>query len=415
MEQIIKKEVVIIGGGPAGLAAAQRLWELGTDDVLLIEREKRLGGILNQCIHDGFGLIKFGKSMTGPEYAIKYIKQVEKTKTQILLNATVVDLSPNKIITVVCSQGYLKISAKTIILSMGCRERTRGALEIPGSRPAGIYTAGVAQNFVNVQNIMVGKNIVILGSGDIGLIMARRLTLEGSKVLAVVEKMPYTSGLPRNIRQCIEDYDIPLFLRHTVSKIEGRERVEAVTVTKLDSNGRLIKKESKRIECDTVILSVGLIPENELSTSAGIKLCSITGGPIVDNTYQTNVEGVFACGNVLHVHDLVDNVSEEGEKAAESVVSYIKNELNSKSQISVKSEDGIRYILPSSLNGENNVTLKLRVDRPYIDARISLHDQDNTKIKEMKFKKLLPSEMICLNLKKYELQKFKNELKIRVS
>ncbi|WP_010244228.1 NAD(P)/FAD-dependent oxidoreductase [Acetivibrio cellulolyticus] len=400
---IIDKDVVIIGAGPAGLAAAVELGKNGVKKLVVIEREPFAGGILNQCIHDGFGVIRFNEVLTGPEYAQRYIDEAEKLGIEVLTSSTVINMSRDKDITVLSPKGLIVYKAKAVILAMGCRERTRGALAIPGTRPAGVFTAGVAQHFVNLKNIMIGKQVVILGSGDIGLIMARRLTLEGAKVIAVVEKMPYSNGLARNVTQCLEDFDIPLLLSHTVTSIEGKERLKSVTIAKVDDKGEPIRGTSRKIDCDTLILSVGLIPENELSKDAGVNLDDITQGAVVDENLQTSIEGVFACGNVLQVHDLVDHVSNEAEKAARSVISYLDSKHVQQNKVTVKAGMGVRYVIPHSISGEKDVTFSMRVDRPCIDRRLTFRNCGNI-VKSFKFKKMNPSEMVVVNLKASELQ-----------
>lgn len=403
---VIKKDVVIIGAGPAGLAAAVELFKNGIKDIVVLEREPFAGGILNQCIHDGFGVIKFNEVLTGPEYAHRYIDEAEKLGIEILTSHTVIAMNGDKEITVLSSKGLITYKAKAVILAMGCRERTRGAIGIPGTRPAGIFTAGVAQNLVNLKNMMIGNKVVILGSGDIGLIMARRLTLEGVKVIAVVEKMPYSNGLARNITQCLEDYDIPLLLSHTVINIEGRERLKSVTIARVDEKGEPIKGTSQKFSCDTLILSVGLIPENELTLGAGIELDDITQGAIVDENLQTSMKGVFACGNVLQVHDLVDHVSNEAEKAARSVKCYIEslgNECMENDDISVNAGNGVRYVIPHTISGNKDVTFSMRVDRQWVDRKLSFKSSGNI-IKSVKYRRLNPSEMVVVNLKASELK-----------
>jgi len=400
---ILEKDVVIVGAGPAGLAAAVELAKNGIKDVVVIEREPFAGGILNQCIHDGFGVIKFKEVLTGPEYARRYIDEAEKLGVEIRTNSMVVNISPDKEVTVMSSKGIEVYRAKAVVLAMGCRERTRGAIGIPGTRPAGIFTAGVAQNFVNIKNIMIGKRIVILGSGDIGLIMARRLTLEGAKVIAVVEKMPYSNGLARNVTQCLEDYNIPLLLSHTVVNIEGKERLKSVTIAKVDDKGEPIRGTSKKIDCDTLILSVGLIPENELSKDAGIEIDNVTQGALVDENLQTSIEGVFACGNVLHVHDLVDHVSNEAEKAARSVIKYLEKKIENENKVDVKAGKGIRYVIPHTISGNRDVTFSMRVDRQWANVSLAFLNGINP-IKSFRCKKLNPSEMIVVNLKASELK-----------
>ena len=316
-------DIAIIGGGPAGLAAAIGAKQAGAGNILILEREAHLGGILNQCIHNGFGLHRFNEELTGPEYAARYERQVKELDVPYLLDTMVLEVSPDKKISAVNSGDVLEINAKAVILAMGCRERPRGAINIPGTRPAGVYTAGTVQKFVNLDGYMPGKKVVVLGSGDIGLIMARRMTFEGAKVEAVIEIMPHSSGLKRNIVQCLNDFDIPLKLSHTVTEICGKRRLEGVKIAKVDENRKPIKHTEKYIECDTLLLSVGLIPENELSKNAGVEISPITNGPIVNQNLQTNVDGIFACGNVLHVHDLVDYVSEEGEAAGAAAAAYV--------------------------------------------------------------------------------------------
>lgn len=400
--EVILKDAVIIGAGPAGLAAALKLKEKGIEDILILEREKKPGGILRQCIHDGFGLVRFNEALSGPEYANRFIEQVEKANIQIETGATVINLKNDKEVVAATRDGLKKYKAKVVVLTMGCRERTRGAISIPGTRPAGVFTAGVAQSYMNLKNIMVGKTVVILGSGDIGLIMARRLTLEGANVLAVIEKLPYPSGLPRNIQQCLNDYNIPLYLSHTVTNIKGKERLQGVTVSQVDKNGQAIKGSEKEYKCDTLILSVGLIPENELSLKAGVELDERTKGPVVDENLQTTVEGIYAAGNVLHVHDLVDFVSNEGEKLAESAARYIREEKEKESSISVKPDKTINNVVPQRISGEHDVEISLRVSRPSRDGSIEVRQGEKV-IKVKKLKKLNPAEMIHITLKKEDI------------
>lgn len=388
-----QKDVVIIGGGPAGLAAAVTLYEKGITNVIIIERERNLGGILRQCIHDGFGLTRFKETLSGPEYAQRFIDEVEILKIPYITDATVISISKDKKVIAASKQGLLEFKAKAIILAMGCRERTRGAISIPGTRPAGIYNAGVAQSYINLFNKMVGKEVIILGSGDIGMIMARRLTLEGANVKAVFEIQPYPSGLPRNIEQCLNDYNIPLYLSHTIINIKGRSRIEGITVAQVDEKMNPIPGTEKDFTCDTLILSVGLIPENELSLEAGVELDPRTKGALVDENYQTNVEGIFAAGNVLQVHDLVDFVSLESEGMANAVVEYLNENKCSECKIKVKTDHNISYTVPQFISGTKDFKLSFRVRKPMKDCEIQIM-QNNVIIKTVKKKKALPAEMI---------------------
>lgn len=389
----INKEVVIIGGGPAGLAAAVRLYEKGVRDILIVEREKTLGGILRQCIHDGFGLTRFKEVLSGPEYAQRFIDEVERLNIPYVVDTTVLSVTSDKKITAVSRNGLVTWDARAVILTMGCRERTRGALGIPGERPTGVFTAGVAQSYINRYNAMVGKDVVILGSGDIGMIMARRLTLEGANVKAVFEIMPYPSGLPRNIEQCLNDYNIPLYLKHTITDIHGRSRLTGVTVSQVDERFKPIPGTEKEYECDTLILSVGLIPENELSLGAGVELDGRTRGAVVDEYYQTGVAGVFAAGNVLHVHDLVDFVSLEAENLADAVAVYLSVGSLPACRIKVTTDPTIGYTVPQNISGTQDVQLALRVKRPFRNCSIEVV-QGSTVVDSIKLKKAIPAEMV---------------------
>ena len=371
-------DVVIIGGGPAGLAAAVAAKEHGIQKILILERDRELGGILNQCIHNGFGLHTFKEELTGPEYALRYIKKVQELDIEYRLNTMVADISPERVITALNREdGLLEIKAEAVILAMGCRERSRGALNIPGYRPAGIFSAGTAQRLVNMEGYLPGREVVILGSGDIGLIMARRMTLEGAKVKVVAELMPYSGGLQRNIVQCLEDFQIPLKLSHTVVDIQGKERVAGVTLAQVDENRKPIPGTEEFYSCDTLLLSCGLIPENELSGNMGVALSRITSGPVVNESLETNIPGVFACGNVLHVHDLVDYVSEEAAKAGSHAVEYIRRWEEQDEQkkdapgISVETQGGIRYSVPQLIRPEHmeeKLTVRFRVGAVYRDV-----------------------------------------------
>lgn len=418
-------DVVIIGGGPAGLAAAVSARENGIEDILILERDKELGGILNQCIHNGFGLHTFKEELTGPEYAGRFIEKVKELVIPYKLNTMVLDITADKVVTAMNKEeGVFLLQAKTIILAMGCRERSRGALNIPGYRPAGVFSAGTAQRLVNMEGFMPGKEVVILGSGDIGLIMARRMTLEGAKVKVVAELMPYSGGLKRNIVQCLDDFDIPLKLSHTVVDIKGKERVEGITLAEVDHQNKPIPGTEEFYSCDTLLLSVGLIPENELSRGMGVEMSPITGGPVVNESLETNVEGVFACGNVLHVHDLVDYVSEEAKAAGCNAAIYVKKTDENGLEGSVMEEtsieliptDGVRYTVPSTIcvaRMAEELTVRFRVGAVYRNAYIGVYF-DEERVVHRKRLMMAPGEMEEVKLKKEQFEKYPNLTKITV-
>ncbi len=395
----LEYDLAIIGGGPAGLAAAQEAYDQGIEKIVIIERDFELGGILQQCIHNGFGIHYFDEELTGPEYADRFIKDVRKRGVDIKLDTMALEVTPDKKVYAINSEeGMLEIDAKAVILSMGCRERTREAIGIPGSRPAGVYSAGTAQRYINMDGYVPGEKVVILGSGDIGLIMARRMHLEGAEVEAVLEILPFSGGLTRNVVQCLDDFEIPLRLQETVVEIHGKERLEGVTVAKVDDNLKPIPDTEYYIECDTLLLSVGLIPENELSTEVGVELDSTTGGAIVDEGRETNIEGIFACGNVLHVHDVVDWVTEESMIAGKNAAHYIKGSLKKREEkINVKAGENVGYIVPHKIEKEvtdrKRVDLYLRAKQPMHNVKINLN-ADDEKLFDRTERRVEPGEMI---------------------
>ena len=414
-------DIVIVGGGPAGLAAAAAAKRAGNDSILILERDHELGGILNQCIHNGFGLHTFKEELTGPEYAWRFIQQVYDLGIEYKLNTMVMDISEDRVVTAMNREdGMFQIRAKAVILAMGCRERPRGALNIPGYRPAGIFSAGTAQRLVNMEGYMPGKEVVILGSGDIGLIMARRMTLEGAKVKVVAELMPYSGGLKRNIVQCLDDFGIPLKLSHTVVDIEGKEHITAVTIAEVGPDRRPVPGTEERYTCDTLLLSCGLIPENELSKAAGVELSPVTSGPVVNESLETSIPGVFACGNVLHVHDLVDYVSEEAARAGENAVKYIQGLGEAQNEgaadpaaeaaadarrITLIAKQGVRYTVPSTIDPEKMddlLTVRFRVGDVYKDSYVSVY-LDDERVSHMKKRIIAPGEMEQVILQKSKL------------
>lgn len=404
-------DIVIIGGGPAGLAAAVSAKKSGVDSILILERDRELGGILNQCIHNGFGLHTFKEELTGPEYAQRFIDQAKELEIEYRLNTMVMDISHEKVVTAMNrEEGLFQIRAKAVILAMGCRERSRGALNIPGYRPAGIYSAGTAQRLVNMEGLMPGREVVILGSGDIGLIMARRMTFEGAEVKVVAELMPYSGGLKRNIVQCLDDFGIPLKLSHTVVDIKGKERLEGVTIAEVDGNGKPIPGTEEEYSCDTLLLSVGLIPENELSRGMGVEMSRVTSGPVVNESLETNIEGVFACGNVLHVHDLVDFVSEEAAAAGKNAAAYVKGKRTEEGgrEICLNPVDGVRYTVPVTINTarmDENLSVRFRVGSVFKNCYVSAYFDDERVI-HRKRQIVAPGEMEEIKLTKDQLLKY---------
>lgn len=411
----MKYDLVVVGGGPAGLAAAYEAHENGVEKILIIERDKELGGILNQCIHNGFGLHTFKEELTGPEYAGRFIDMVEGTNIEVMLDTMVLEIEGKIIHAINTEKGYLTIEAEAIVLAMGCRERTRGAISIPGDRPSGIFTAGAAQRFINMEGYMVGKKVVILGSGDIGLIMARRMTLEGAKVEAVVELMPYSNGLTRNIVQCLEDYGIPLYLSHTVIDVKGDGRLEKVIIAKVDENRQPIKGTEIEFDVDTLLLSVGLIPENELSKNAGVELDLRTNGLVVSESMETNREGIFACGNVVHVHDLVDFVTEEAKNAGKNAAKYIKGKKRLNHFTEIKNGENISYTVPQKFEIESldgNLNVFMRVRNVFKNKQIVVRDEEGNVIQSFKKPHVVPAEMERITILKDKLKNAKGAITI---
>ena len=406
-------DIVIVGGGPAGMAAAVAAYDAGTTDVVILDREPELGGILRQCIHAGFGLHKLGRELTGPEYAHVYRCEVEKRSIPVYYETTVTSVTPDRVVTAQSREGILKLQAGAVILAMGCRERSRGALNTPGTRPAGVYSAGTAQKLINCEGYMVGKRVVILGSGDIGLIMARRMSLEGAKVEAVCELLPYSGGLKRNIVQCLEDFDIPLYLSTTVCQIHGRERLEGVTIAQVDENRAVIEDTKRYIPCDTLLLSVGLIPENELTRSAGIPMDPVTSGALVDETCMSRTPGIFACGNVLQVHDLVDYVSDEAERAGQGAARFVQGVRADSPTVTTRPGNGVRYVLPQQVHTrtDGDVSLFLRVTQPFGPVQFTVRAGDRV-LTQVRRIMAAPGEMEKITLRAGTLADVSGEITV---
>ncbi len=411
----IEAEVVVIGGGPAGMAAATSAKEAGAQNVVLLERDDKLGGILNQCIHEGFGTKVFKQALTGPEYAGIYAGKVRDTDVETWLQSTVLDVGKDRVLTVQSSKGIQKIAAGALILSMGCRERTRPAIGIPGTRPAGVYTAGAVQNYMNIRNLAVGRKVVILGSGDIGLIMARRLTFEGAEVVCVAEILPYPSGIGANIVRCLEDFDIPLYLSTTVVEVHGDERVTGITLGEVGPDMVPIPGTERYVDCDTLLLSVGLIPENELTVRAGANMSPITAGPIVDDSFQTSIPGIFACGNVLQVHDVVDYATMESEKAGIAAAEYTRVGSLPVPNITIKPGSGLRYVLPASISGRDNVDFTMRVVAPEHDKTV-VFSSGGEVLRRLKQPAVEPASMVRVRVGKGRFANvIENEILVEVT